>query len=689
MITVPYKLQFIKGDKFIDITKFVETFDKFTDVGTGEIVSAKIMLDSRAGEFITESNADTTPIIAQYDTFLLTLYHNDDTTFQRFMLQDDISPQKNDEGTHLILNLLGRERYLQKMFFTGHYFWISFADMLTTIQKYYNDNRGTDQPFMHTYVADLLEIPKYTIGSFNFGDQTTVYEAMMEVVNRFKLPVASGGAGEFYGLIFMDDFTEDFLTYRVRPQGSVPEAPKTLPKPMLTTQVKQPSLGNVQIVQGAPGSGSLPRGPSLWRSLIEEYDNLASWFDDVIYKKDTYVTYQNKVYQCTISAVSAGGLPSGAGWTEVKFKDYVKNETGQSNFSYSPLTQSKAAVWKNRCGNSASGFLASNVPVNKNGFDALAVWDCNLVIRDESAWRDWVDVIAVSEADIPPSRIYHPSSPQTSRSERAYEGFRVLVDSSKGTIHPPFTGNDANGKSFRDAIVQMASDGQWIVYREAEQFDQCAVIAEGMVYQYNNPHTLIDELGHYITNKGIVQQDLAWRKTGDRVPLANDCFHYPAVFQNAPGLLGSDPQSKITLDNGEGKKFTDNSAIHIEYHFGIDAEQSNDDIHNTLIKAVQGVNAIFGDPFSLYTDENELKPMTQEQRNLLYQVKLYSNGWYAPLWSAPDPLTTDNFVTEKVGELFGGTIDDKRPTLDINNLNNTPSGNTGYGHDDSDLLRRA
>ena len=68
--------------------------------------------------------------------FKLEVTDDADNSYSRYLIQDDIAPQRNESGDHMILELFGREKYLQKMYFPGHYFFVSFKEMIITIRNF-------------------------------------------------------------------------------------------------------------------------------------------------------------------------------------------------------------------------------------------------------------------------------------------------------------------------------------------------------------------------------------------------------------------------------------------------------------------------------------------------------------------------------------------------------------------------
>ena len=495
-MTTPYTLEYYgTGTSAIDITQFVISIEKFTDVGTGEIVTARLMLDASFGDFVTQSNSDTTPIISQYDLFRLHLH---ESNYERYLIADDVLPQKNEQGSFITLELFGREIYLQKMYFPGNFHFISFRDMVIRIRDFYNTNRGSSQPEIRAAATDLNRFPKYTWGVFEFGEKTTVYDALMEVVKRLQVPRQGGGAGRFFGLLFAD-ISANTMFMKIQAQGLTPTNPQTLRNAHTVTEVKEPIKGNIVVVKGKAGSGSFPKEIALWRSLVEEFENIPPWDSTIQYEDDIYVLYMNKVYQSISSHTQANILPTvTASWKEVKFVDYVEEYTGDRNFQYSPWTKDKQAVWRNRGGNAGvypsdgtpentrHSFLAKGV-LNGEPFDSLCFADGNLVIRDRDAWRDWVDFRVASLDDIPGPYLYDATTKADTVQKRTYHGMRVLIDPAKGTITQPFTGSDDFGNSYLNSIAMQSERGKWIVIKNAEQFDEVAVMAEGRIYEYNVP----------------------------------------------------------------------------------------------------------------------------------------------------------------------------------------------------------
>ena len=690
-MTVPYNLQYYGTSHLntpVDITEHVIEIEKFTDVGTGETVSAVVMLDARFGAFVTRTDNNTTPIISRYDLLKLSVTDDNGNTYFRFLSQGaDIAPQKNEEGIFITLQLVGREFYMQKMYFPGHYFFDSFRSIILRARDFYNANKGARQPSIRISSVDLMNFPPHAYGVFEFGEKTTVYDVIFDVVKRLAVSVPGGGDGRLWGMLFSDASDGSAMLMRIQAQGSTPNNPITIKNPMTLSEVKQPILGNVLVVKGKAGFGSFPKEPSIWRSLVEEFENLPLWDSAIRYRNGAYVQYQNAVYQANIDHTVPNILPTNAlRWNVIKLADYIEAWTGSRDFQLSPYTQDKQAVWRNMGGNpggagGTNSFLANAVPPDgKTGFDGLCFTDSNLVIRDRYGWRDWVDFRVASLSDIPERYLYDASTDSNTVQSRVYHGMRVLVDPAMGAQEGVFAGSDKYQRPFRNSMVMMDRDGDWIVIRNARQFDECAVLYEGRMFQYNTP---LQVAGHRDQHRkkptAVSTVNLEWRDVSATL-LGNDCFHYPSRVENVDGLIDQPEDSIVTLEKSATERYTDNSAIKIEY------EYAETDILTGALSAFGQVVPLLRGIISLFNDDGSDIALTEEQEDKLHEVNTYNIGWWATLFETPFPKSTFNGIGESVGELFGGTTDNKIPIFDFNNLNMTPSGNMGYGHSDSDLL---
>jgi len=711
-----------------DLTDKIISIDKFTDAGTGEVASAKVTLDARYD----------LPTFEQFDEFTLSVWpditsEKPGTTYSRKLFLDTIAPQKNEQGVFVSLDLVGREHYLQKMFFTGNYTWQSFPDMVDKIISYWNTNKGSTQP----EIENDSSIPGYTFGTFDFGDNVTAYDALMDIVSRLELPVAAGGGGEPYTLTFSDDGTK--LKLHIRPLGHT-DSGATISAPMSLSEVKRSIQGNIVRVKGSQGSGSIPSDVSNWQDYIEEYENLPLWKTEIDYVEDVYVRYTKNIFICIKAHKSSDANKPDPDedetteWRKIGFAYYRQRSSGETDenikivddFQYSPWTHDKATLFKNY-GGGKSNADGNTFTLGESGgpteqLDLVSFPDSNLVIRDgKLAWRSWVDFKVDGTTSIPQEYLYRNRNSgnledvpddTTSDAYKAmlYSGMRILIGDSK----PDFLVGDADkfGNSWINALAQYDGN-EWIVFRVPEAKDQCAVMSEGRMYMYRI--TLQDD-GTY-TNRKIrrsARGQIATTSVGGWTDISKnflgaDCFHRPYSIKNVPSLLfgsvlesnqiennGTDPdvESLLNLSPEQKNAYFEDSAIEIVYKTDITESILNafrrfltDDavqgVVTTLIPATNLANAVF----SFFTGDDSEKVFTDSEKDALYTYGHFEDvGWWVTLFEVPYPKTTANGIGEPVGKLFGGTKDNKVPLFDMRNLTKTREGETSYGSNLADEL---
>ena len=751
---LPYKLLY-HGTEItkmpVDISDHVVSIDKFTDVGTGEIVSAKIMLDARLGNFITEANRIgspspdriefETPILKQYDVMYLEITMLSETTdtpantYSRYLIVDDLIPLVNSDGQFLSVELFGRERYLQKMLFPGHFYFISYKNMIQTIVDFYNRNKGKKQP---PILNNSVELSDHTYGIFDFAKETSCYDALMEVVKRCTVPTAAGGEGEYYGLTFAEGTTNtgeqvpSTIELRIAPQGHYPtdEANRiTLDKPMQLSEVKEPSKASILIVEGKPGTGTMPPEPALYKAYIEYFANLPLFKRGIKYKAGAYVQWNGDRWKARIDNTNVNPSSAATQWQKRTLADYIGEfySGGISDFQYSPWTKDKAVVWRNWCGNPDGNLFdpstATTTAAPNQFATAYAVPDSNFVIREEASniWRDSVDLrLSQITKDILDKYLYPTASgvnPQSGLQNsdyrsRQYEGFRVLCDAAPSATPTDtntrnfvnqFNNNgtwqkDALGKSFKNNAAVFTEAGDWIVFRETKRFDEYAVWHEGKVWKWTTARqhkTIFNARDVFYWNTDNLLTPLsnfAWRDASD-VHLGNDCFHYPNEFQQAEGLHKLDAEG-IQVP----PELTKNSAIQIGYQYNPNpTDVPSNELPQRLKEIDQFVEAVSakgntdnGEGFwgdfvwnGLYrTSEYFNAAFNEAISNEVYEFfrgpMINNLGWWATLFSTPFPRTKYGSIGENVGQIFGGNTNLKVPVLDLRNLNYTPTGKTGY-----------
>ena len=769
-----------------NLTSYVQGIDKFTRVGNGEVVSAKVNLNTEYGDFITEKNGDdiegnsidtdNLPIIKPFDVFRLRVgnvsnvfneneqtddndIHGTPNGYYRYLIQDDVAPQNNEDGTLISLDLMGYERYLQKMFFPGHFYFISFSDMVKEIISFYNKNKPDEQPTLANIDDNdtelkakendnsYIDIPDHTYGIFDFGESTSCYDALNQITDRLILSVAAGGAGQFYKFIFEDVDLNNFRLI-IKPVGgndTIGNTPnlQILEVPMTITELKEPQVGNIIVIKGQQGTGSIPIEVAFWKSVVEEYENLPRYKSNTKYEEGVFIRYKNVLYQknSTIDTAnpddpSPEPTSSSSQWDTKNFVEYVEerfkyyvDDDNATFTTYSPWTKDRINEIKTMFGNSSdddgnlnsgqSGEITLSDAIR--GTNLLAVPDCNVIVRDKNSWRTWVNVRVTGSNNLitvgGEYRYGKPDPDDTSMFDDQfkgfYRGFRVLNDDTTGTgwnRNDSTATTDKNGESYINAIITLDRDGDWIVFRTPHQFDVVAILSTNEVWEYNR--TLTGHRRNTERNDFGVTNNLAWRETTEAF-MGNDCFHYPTYIANGPGLVGNPTLTTENTYDDDGipnaretlvvtadtvDKFLANSSVWIEYGRNLNETKGSTllNLASLLSPAASFVNRITslfkagenaGDTPIFLLDDTET--LESNDKNLTYESSIYDNGWWTVLWESPFPRTrTGANSSNNIGSIYGGgqEIDDidpvqyteKVPVLDLNNLNVTLKGETGF-----------
>ena len=98
-----------------DITASVIAIERMTDVGSGEVNSATLILNSRHGDFITNDSGNittpVTPLLDEFDKIKIEIEDKNGDTYSRILEVDTLTPKKTiQEGIRLEVELLGQER---------------------------------------------------------------------------------------------------------------------------------------------------------------------------------------------------------------------------------------------------------------------------------------------------------------------------------------------------------------------------------------------------------------------------------------------------------------------------------------------------------------------------------------------------------------------------------------------------
>ena len=518
-----------------DISASVISIEKFTDVGSGEVNSATLILNARHGDFITNDSGNNTtpvtPILDEFDKIKIEITDKNNDSYSRILEVDTLTPKKTvQEGIRLEVELLGQERHLQQMHFAKQYYYSNAFEVTKDIIDKYNLSKGSAQVTVEKQGdTSYNELPKWTANNYDFGSTEMIcYEGLNEVIDKLGTSISGGGANDYFELGFEDHASDDKKIYvRAFSSGSKPSSNLTTVENVTTLPIYntdgtiESKSGTVVVGKGAESFGTFPSNASEFAGLKEAFDLIPEWQSDVSYPQDVRVKKDGTRYK---SATNNNTSPPPSNWTTITAKDLIG-----SDFRYSPFT---------KIGTSPSGFdgyktwqNCGSAPNSTSGtFTKQGCWDSNLVIQDEDHYRNWVDVKIASATSEIPSEYKFGSD--------LYRGFRLLVTGSLSNF-----GLSGSGKPIQ-------YDGsEWSVIKEPDSNDQIAVIHDGKNYKWSGSQW---------------QDDSASQK-------GNDCFHVYNQMNNYDGVSTLSNGNASSADNTYGK----NSAIESVWEFVPFASQEN------------------------------------------------------------------------------------------------------------------
>jgi len=525
-----------------DITTYVKAIPVFSDVGSGQVNYATLVLNALNGRFLVDS-VSTQPYLDQFDK--ITIRVTDINGFQYakvFEIKSILPREDGGSGTTVELSLLGIERHVQQINYSGtrrfsNAWWVAH-DICST----YMENKGTKQPTMTGYDVVLNPttkigngLPTFTVNNFPFGESEDLcYNRLVELTDMMGASVDAGGVRDFFELNFITDpTTPTQIGLSISSSGSYPESIGGTPK-LIDGATASINVGETEggidshegsrvLAWGDSKKGSLPTNFSRFEAEDEAWFYRPSWKSGIAYQVDAIVAYGTNPltqYKCiTTHTSSSGNAPPSAFWTAV-----TKASLFGNSIQYSPWTDDKANVVRN-CGSDVY-----NTGLGRGFFDS------NLVIWTDNFFRTWVNevVTSVSVADTN----YQFETLEYPR------GYRILVT---GTRPSWIDATDINGVSTINSIVEMrhlqlgtAFTRQWVVKYKLNTSRigmQIAEIKTGKVYQWT---------GASYTDV----TSLAW---------GGDCFHPFASITNVEGV---DPRPA-----DEGWTNNVNSAIKVTYTF--------------------------------------------------------------------------------------------------------------------------
>jgi len=695
---LPYKVENIQGASPVDITSFVSSIDSVKFQGSGRIRTGNIMFNADEGALITNANVGGTgasPIINQFDKLRVTF--TDDFSISKAVILEvdqELGQQSSQGGNLLPIEFKARERALQDIKFTGFFQFKTPKFVLQELRRRYNRSRGVNQPALNFVTSDAIdhvEAPNNIVNIYDFTQEISYYDAMMQVVTRLNQPIGQGGTGNFFAMTVDDQENVDplggtALILNVFVQGEnvspVPTILSTPDDPIHSINFEIHSQSATQIfVRGQMNTGYHPNDFHVFISFVEEINNIPVYDAAEIYPTGFRTRGPDDFLYVANVDVPINTAPPAAQW------DLTNPDTIIGPLNYSLWTKNKVAVTKNSMANASNDFQVG-------GFDAPAFPDGNLVIRDGlfSAtgefifFRDFAFLRASDDDAIQSDPILkHYLFQQVTAG--LYNGFRVLVDPSLGfPLGGKFAANggkDKFGRPFLNSFVIMDDTGEWIVFREPQVGDQCCILTEGRTYEFNVEFTQQRLYGaaHKSSKfRGPPTGTLAWRDVSFTAG-GNDVFHHPSSIEKVDGLFLNQ------IKNDDYSTFITDSAIKITYEFNL-----NDSIHQFFSKFREFFSGVFDTLVDLSEGVfGDIFEPTDPQLDQTQLSSFYDFGWWYAL-PFPYPWSTLNGIQEELGDLYGkstpgatGTVT-QFAVLDLQNANFSHSGLTGLNHDEvSDL----
>ena len=628
-----------------NITNDVKSIPLFTDTGTGEVNTASLIIRSLDGNY----NVTGSVIFAEFDRIRIQCTDLAGNSYDRFFEIFNIIPsQTKGEGTLLTIDCLGIEYHTQQIHMTKPYYFEDSYTVGASVGDIYNSNRGTKQPVLEDHNIVYLNsngfgngLPFYNANNWDFAvNEDSCYNRWIDLIDNGGQAVEAGGALTFFELNFLTPLINK-IQLKLRASGDNPTIKQI--KNSVITGVKvgeqegmlsNPTGTNV-MAWGSNDHGTLPVDHSKYNSHVERFIFRPEWSSSVTYSQDARVkvTPTTEVAPKHYKALreTQGDTPSTStsDWEQIDMGD----EFGDT-VQYSPWTDDKATLWLN------SGCNPSKSTFTTGGFI-----DINCVINEEKWFRTWVDAIATSNSDLDTlATKYSYVSNDRSKFPR---GFRVLVKTNSPS------GALANFANMVVEVYPTNSVGgvRWQKLYAFEKLNtkvQVAVIDEGKVYT--------DTISGTTSSPIHTWSDLSSQGYG------NDCFHpYTTVPTNTDGVdLVDDITNEALITRSKLVDVTNRPDI---------TKSGTDDFDQNIDSAVAFTADHAGITKSAF--EGAASPTSNYYKHAIgFTIRF------------PFPCNIDNSISEGVGDIYGGGVNNKYEpaTLDIQNMNYTSGGLQGFNH---------
>ena len=337
-----------------EITLDIKGLPLFTDTGTGEVNTARLIIRAASGRYITS----TSPVsIDQFDRIHITLDDIDGNSYDRWFEVDSILPsQSKKEGTLLTLDCLGLEYYLQKSHFAKPFWFTDGFSVSKFMITQYNARKGTLMPLINDFTTSYNtttkvgnDMPPFTLNNYEYGNsEDTYYNRQIDLIEKFGGTVAIGGVRDFFELGFKADGV-NALKFRLFSSGVTPTTPIVIKNTLSINVGEQEggienSTGTVINGWGSNTHGTLPIDLAKYRSGVFQFIFRPLFSATVTYAQTAKIKH-NGIHYASIDNGNVGNTPTGVTdifWSRID----MSSEFGDSIAS-SPWTNDKRALFKN------------------------------------------------------------------------------------------------------------------------------------------------------------------------------------------------------------------------------------------------------------------------------------------------------------------------------------------------------
>ena len=684
-----------------DITTDLIGSGLFTDTGSGEVNEFEFSLSAKGGKYLNTGN-----ILQERDRFCITLDDLDGNTYgpRYFELIDVVPVMTKPEGATVLVKCLGIEYHTQLVHYAKRSWFDNAFRVAKNIGEVFQDNRGSQQPVIDRHDESYSTankygngLPLYTSNHYEFGlVEDNCYNRWMDMIDLLGGAVTSGGVLDFFELGF-DTFAVNGIDTAIFSSGgrsrlATDDANHVTIKNGTSINVSEQeggisnSTGTKVMAWGSQMHGTLPTGLAKYRGHELEFVFRPTWVSGIEYIVGAKTLYLGKHWECATAHNSADeGPPPNAFWTQIDMGD----EFGDT-IQYSEWTDDKTALWMNAGSNptavtaisspthdwaTSTGYDVGNLVIEsavqyvaltkhtsgtfatdlangdweiiENGHLGIGAgfFDSNLVVRDDKALRIPVNE-AVGDLDYDGSTDTGGSGNYVHTNGTHSLGHRYLNVNTNTFL----SGTDKNGTNYADAVVEWREQkgaytgtaGEWvIIYTPDSTTDrmQVAVRDTGTLWEWDDSASRWKNITS-VTESGIVFRN-------------DDCFHQYAAIYNVQGVdprpheTDSTKYPEITKAGGTFAKNT-RSAIEVVYTWG----------------------------------------ETAGKQHPLGASDYRKGAWLN--FSIPFPLSTYNSITEGVGDIYGGGLNEANPMqpsyLDIENMSYDSQGLLGFNNASSEEL---